>query len=458
MSNLKTAGRELLRGNFGNAVKSLTGSFSSTDRGFWMFGVNGKEDQYFEFGSADSSLKAYYGCPPVSAILGQKAQAMVNGNIWVLNTQGKAKDKVSTSEAAVKITKLFNNPNPFQSGENFEAQVYINTKLYGYTVIIPVKPFGFTNNYDTQYLFAIPGNMVKVYESDTNFWQSGAKGIEKIEIIYKNKTTTLTNIDELLIIKDFSPSLCSAILPDSRMKQLEAPINNIIGAMESRGVLIKNRGPRFVISSGYKDAIGTAALTADEKKDMEDQFKQRFGLMREQSQAIFTGAPVTLSTVGFDVKQLGLFEEVEASSSMLCIGLGFPKFLAGLSDPTFNNQASAEKALYQRFIIPEAKSIYKQWNAWFKTEDFNLKIDKDFSQEPVLQEDKMNEAAARKTRNEALEIEWKAGLIKLNEWRVMNGDDPLTDERGDLYYPEYIAQYGFQNNNQQNLNNAENAN
>ena len=51
-------------------------------------------------------------------------------------------------------------------------------------------------------------------------------------------------------------------------------------------------------------------------------------------------------------------------------------------------------------------------------------------------------AKARKALNEALKIEWGNGMITLNEWRVKNGDDPLTDARGKMYFPEYVKQYG----------------
>jgi hypothetical protein len=445
---LKIAGKELMKVNVGNAFKSLfpqlqfsesigssTYRGNTSSNGFWLFGINGV-DRFFSINNASSSLKAFTDCPPVSSIIVQKAQAFVNGKTWVLNSQGKARDKESTSDQATKIRNLLMQPNPYQSGDHFEAQVYINTMIFGYTVILPIKPNGF-ENYDAQYLFAVPGNMIEIEESDVMFNQSDAKIIKSITLVYKNKRTPL-NPEDVLIIRDFSPSFNSIALPDSRLSRLCDPINNVCGAMKSRRVLIENRGPRFVIGANGKDVAGYTSLNPDEKEELENQFKYKYGLMSDQSQAIISGASVNVSTIGFDVKQLGLFEEVESSSSMICIGLGFPKFLAGLSDPTFNNQESAKKALYQDFIIPESSSIYGQWNKWFNTAAYNLNIQKDYSHLPVLQEDKMNLGKARFYLNQALLIEWQNNLITANDWRVANGMDPING--WDVYYDDWVKE------------------
>jgi hypothetical protein len=97
---------------------------SAFGNSFWLFGNDGV-DRYFDFANADCSLKAYRKCPPVAAILQAKAQAYMNGKTWILNAGGKAKDKESTKPEAVKIRKLFSNPNPIQSGAQFESLAYL---------------------------------------------------------------------------------------------------------------------------------------------------------------------------------------------------------------------------------------------------------------------------------------------------------------------------------------------
>lgn len=444
----KIAGYELTKANFGNVIKSLTAptlqmsdlitSYNyrggdGNDNGFWMFNVNGN-DRFFS--TTDSSLTGYKACPPISAIISQKAQGFINGQTYVMNASGSNKGKESTTEQGRKIRRLLVQPNPQQSGDHFEMQVYINTMIFGYTVILPVKPVGY-ENFDAKYLWAIPGNMVEIEETEDLFFSytQDVRIIKSITLVYKKQRTQL-NPDDVFIIKDSTPSFNSIAIPDSRITTLTSPINNIIGAMESRGSLIANRGPRFVVSNAAKDVGGTIPMTPREKADVEENFKQSYGLLRQQSHAIITSAALNVNTIGFDVKQLGLMEEVQESSSMLCMGLGFPKFLAGLSDPTFNNQGTAEKALYQRFIIPESKSIYGQWNKFFNTEKYNLNIEKDYSQLPVLQEDMMNLGRARYYMNQGLVVEWYNNIITANEWLQANGLD--TKDGFDVYYDDWI--------------------
>src|SRR5688500_7534779 len=130
---LLTAGKELIKGDFSTALKSLTPdpiyispidyrpSIATGDTPTF-FEMNGKSIFHFKYSSHNSSQRAYECCPPVNAIINRKAQAYINGKTWVLNTQGKAKGKESTSIEAKKLQALFKKPNPLQSWKQFEAQ------------------------------------------------------------------------------------------------------------------------------------------------------------------------------------------------------------------------------------------------------------------------------------------------------------------------------------------------
>ncbi|HEY5392143.1 MAG TPA: hypothetical protein VIJ57_08505, partial [Hanamia sp.] len=78
---LALAGKELIRGNFGNAITALTVKVGSSEliqpsvyrNGNFFFGVNGA-DHAFIWGNYNSSLIAYQRCPVVSSIINRKAQ------------------------------------------------------------------------------------------------------------------------------------------------------------------------------------------------------------------------------------------------------------------------------------------------------------------------------------------------------------------------------------------------
>lgn len=457
----RIAGKELLRLNVGNVVKSFTwpeyaftidpsnypGGIVPTGDLFsgnaWMFDVDGHgDDRYFSYAGHSCALKAYMLCPPVAAIINRKAQAFANGNTWIINTAGKSKDKESTNPAATKIRNLLRNPNMLQNGKQFESQLYMYVQLFGFAVVLVDKPYGFPAM-EANAMWVLPNWMLQIYESMGQFFSNGANEaqpvITRITISYKGTITELP-LENIVIVKDFTPALNSVYLPQSRIQAIEYPINNIIGAYDSRHTLIRKRGPQYVISNNGKDAIGTTPMTPQEREEIERNFSYRYGLTKGQMQAIITSASINVQTIGYDVNQLRLHEEVKESSIAVCSGLSYPPFLLGIADATYNNQAEASRGLYMETIIPEALSICDQWNAIFQTQDYGITITKDYSHVSALQEDKSNAATARKLMDEALEKEFKNNVITLDRWRSLQDEDPVGDEYGAMYYYQLVQQ------------------
>jgi hypothetical protein len=439
-----TAGKELLNGNFEGAVKSLSGhethpiplspgSYRGAQDGQqWFAEMVGGSYFYFTYGGHKSSLTAYECCPPVNAIINRKAQAYINGKTWVLNTRGKE----STSAEAKKLQALFKKPNPLQSWKQFEAQGYIYQQLFGYTIILPIKPVGFKENIDASALWNIPPFMVDIEETNKLFYQSDTKGIIKeIVLNYKGQRTIL-KVEDIYIMKDFTPSFCSLVIPESRIKALELPINNIIGAYESRNVLINYRGALGILTKDAGDGgqYGALPLPEGEKENIQNDFR-RYGLKHNQWQIIITSAAMKWQQMGYPTKDLMLFEEIEDDIMRICDSYNYPyQLMSSAKGTTFSNVKEAKQLLYQDAIIPEAESIYEQWDQFFNTEKYNLKLDKDFTHIPVMQEDQLQAAQARKARNDALLVEYQNDLITMNRWLELNGEDPRPD--GNRYYSE----------------------
>jgi hypothetical protein len=436
---LKIAGRELMKGNVVKAISSFAIQPSNYNRsdngsGFWFF-QDGSPDVHFSYAGTTSSLIAYTCCPPVAAIINRKAQAYINGKTWVLNAAGDKKGKEAVSSVADKLRALIARPNAIQSWSQFEAQNYIYQQIRGYCVVLPIVPVGF-KRIDAKAMWNIPPWMLDIKEKQ-NINLANAENlkdfIESIDIIWQGARTPL-NLDDVYIFRDFTPSSSSMVLPESRILANSQPINNIIGALESRGVLIDKRGPSYVISSNKSDESGQIPLSAAEKKSVEEDF-QKYGLRRKQMQAIITSANINLATVGFSTKELMLFEEVEDSVMRLCDGYNYPYRL--LSSNKNNSLGGSDitafkQLLYDDAIIPESTSMYSQWNQFFDLAKYGLTLDKDYAHISALQADKVKEAQARKTLNEALKMEWELGLITLDDWNKKLGEDPLPDGMGQV--------------------------
>jgi hypothetical protein len=448
--------RETVKGLWNNAKDLVKGPFSDFNQksinlnsssyrggsGLYFFTDDGKAVS-IDFNSLNSSLKAYLGCPPVAAVINKKAQAYINGKTWILNTQGKAKGKEATGDIANRVNALMQRPNALQSWKQFEAQNYIYQQMSGYCVVLPVgKPIGFPN-YEAKRLWNVPPWMIQVIEKPgVNLLaaKSIRDFVESVTMTWGGLTVPLP-LDEIFIFKDFTPSANSFAFPESRLTALNQPVNNIIGAYESRNVLINRRGALGILSNNAKDGIGQIPIDPIEKQAMEDDFKA-YGLLKLQKSVIVTNATVQWQQMGFPTKDLMLFEEIEDDIMRICDAYGFPFPLLSQNNRSSLGSGNEVKTfgrdLYQNTIIPEADLLYEQWNEFFDLERNGLVLCKDFKHVSALQEDQVNEATARWKRNQALQIEFFMNMKTLNQWCEANNEDPVQGDLGELYYYQLL--------------------
>ncbi len=454
--SLRSASNQLIKGNLTGAIKSLynpepifidpmtyTTPLGASN---WFFDTLNGSSGYFQYKDYSSCAEAYKRCAPVNAIINRKAATFINGKTWVLNTSGKAKGKVSTSEVAIRLTNLFNKPNRVQSGKQFEAQGYIFQQLFGFNLVLCITPLGMDRTY-TQAMWNIPASWLDIEETRKMFYNSLQPDIKKIVLTYNGERAEL-DIENLFIMKDSQPSFDTIFFPSSKLQPLSLIINNIIGAYESRNVLINYRGALGLLTTEQGSGqYAPMPMTVDEKKLLQQDFK-RYGLKEKQWQVIITSAAMKWQQMGYATKDLMLFEEISDDIARLCDGIGYPDFLISSgtgAKSTYDNVREGNKMLYQDFTIPDSCIIYEQWNNWFNTPAYGLCIDKDYSHLPILQEDKEAQGRARLYFNQSLQMEWDTNQLTLDEWRAKNGEDPLpTGKGGDLYKNEYQNQFGGQ--------------
>jgi hypothetical protein len=436
-SRMAVVGSELMKLNFGGAAKALTaprGEYLNTSNyrasQLWQF-LPGGNDVHFSWNGSGSAVQAYQECSPLTAIINKKAQAYSGGKVYVLDQDGKE----PKTGPALKLRRLMARPNPLQTWKQLDAMVYLFKQLFGYCVVLKIKPVGFSGDLDTTRIWVLPPHLTTIQEKvSVNIMaaQGWADFIERIDFTWGGYSTTLP-IDSIFLFRDITPSLSTPSLPESRVRANEQIISNIIGAYESRGVLIDKRGPTYVISSGNKDADGTAPMSPIEKDAVEKDFT-RYGLTRGQVNAIISTAALQVATVGFDVKQLGLFEEIEDDIMRLCDSWGYPYALMASNRTNQlggNNIGESNKKLYQDAIMPEAEDQCAEWDQFFGLAALGLRFDRDYTHVAALQEDRVQQATARKMLNESLEIEWRNGLLTLNQWLEKLGEDPLP-QGGDI--------------------------
>lgn len=420
-------------------AQMLPQNYRNNANDLWFFGNNGFSYK-FTYGTNGDGMGAYETCAPLASIVNKKAKSYINGKTWINTTSGKGKGKENTGDQASKIRKLLLKPNAIQSGKAFEAQQKIYIDLSGYCICLPIFPAGFENQdpVEASSLWNIPPNMVTIKESNRLFYQNDIKSIiESVELDYKGVKTMLP-LDKIFIFKDFTPSTKSLVIPESRLCSLQIQINNIIGAYESRNILLNRRGAMGILSNQGKDPLGTIQIDPTEKKELQSAFSN-YGLRREQWQVIVSNAALQWQQMGYPTRDLMLFEEIQDDIMRICDAYDFPyRLLSSEKAASYNDVASFTTGLYQDAIIPEAESTYEQWNQFFKTDAMNLTILKDYAHVPALQEDKVNQGRARFYMNQAMQIEFENNLITVNQWLDANGLDPRPAPVGDMYYNDMI--------------------
>jgi len=451
MNKYAIAGKELIRGNIGNAfmamaTKSLTSELIQPSRwrnGNFFFGVNGA-DKAFIWGNFNSSLIAYQHCPVVSSIINKQAQCRINGKRSIVDLDNRE----SVNPKAIQLRKLLSKPNILQNGKEFIAQGNVYKRIYGYCPVLIIKPIGFENDYSKWKMWNIPPWMLQILDSQELFYESGAKLFKSIWLTYMGHSVQI-NPDNLFFLKENQISTgtymynsnqanVSLFLPDSKLFSLEKPIDNLIASLESRGSLTRNRGPQWILTNDSTDSADNGIFPIDTtvKDDLHKDFMQ-YGIMGGQRKAIITDAKLKLQTVGFDVAQLKLLEGEIQDAKLICDGLNYPPYLLGLVDAKFDNQQIAERNLYTNSIIPDAESEDEQWSDLFGLTELGLKITTDYSHLPALQENLTEKGKALFYANQGSLISFYNNVITLNQWReIINIDSVAGDDK---YYYQLLA-------------------
>jgi hypothetical protein len=412
-----------------------------------VFGVHG-EIGYGSLNCEKDFLSAYNACSPLKSLISKRSSAFNSGIIQVTNSNTGKEVK---SGKASEIRKLLKRPNILQTESQFMAQQNHYVDIFGYCPVLKVRPAGMPESISS--IWNIPPWLFDIEYTKKWLRQARIEGIyksyflnwegERIEIPFKGL---------FFIFDNGIGTECDTNLtiPDSRLVGNDLIVYNIIAAYKARNTLITKRGAIGILSNEAEDASGAIPMRAGEKEDLQKDFK-KYGLVGQAYQIIVTDAQLKWQQMGFATKDLMLLEEVDAAIGHLCDTYGVPTILMATAKVgTYENQNQARKDFITNTIIPESANRMEQLSNGLIESDRDyeeggkqvyLIITRDYSKLAVMQEDKVQAATARKTLNEALQIEYLKGLITKNDWREKLGEERIDDDPTfDEYYNEIEAE------------------
>lgn len=361
--------------------------------------------------------EAYNKCSPVSAIINRTAEAMSNGEWWIVDDKNK---DVSKDSKFKHLASLLKHPNPLQTRTELIKQTDIYLNLYGITYLYAVVPMGFDVQEATAIWALNPERVTPVFKQGVLYYAESIEDIvEKYIITIGNKTIHVSP-KHILSIKDShgDVNISESHKGVSRLNGLEYEIKNIIQAQEAIYSLNKDRGAQGIITNKSKDASGSLPLTPNEKEDIDNQYKSKYGLGRNQSKIIISDADLGWQQMTFNVRDLMLYEGLKQNTERISDSLNYPfGLLANAKGTTYANRDSDMKYLYQNNVIPRSNLYEEKLSEWFNLE--HVKIEIDFSHIECLREAEKERAESLFKLNQGLQIAYKLKVITMEEYRVM---------------------------------------
>lgn len=355
--------------------------------------VSFSSGQPFLIDTSNGKLKEHFKKNPYLQLVLETRANMLSGLTW--KHYRKDEDITDNSD----YIKLLNNPNPLESKEEFIKKLDINFNIYGAGFIYKNKV---SSSKVPKTIQVLPSECIKVVPTGKYLDQLEIKGIVKRYewTKYTESRNKEFEPDEVIFLKDHC--IDHPLKPISKLISLQLHLSNISSAMESRNVLINDRGARGILSLDNKSVIPML----DEEKDMlSNRLKSKHGLKFGKNSIMLTTAPLKWQQITENVKNLMLFEEVADDFKTIIDSFGLNlNIFSSDKGSTFENYKESMKGIYQNTIIPHANNISTKL-----TQGLNLPIDERIVAEfdlPILKKDEALEAEKLNKQAEALG-KWK---------------------------------------------------
>lgn len=251
----------------------------------------------------------------------------------------------------------------------------------------------------------------------------------------------------------------------SRLTALMGPMSNLLAVYSARNVIYTKQGGLGWIVSAKSDDAGTGVLTAEEKKALMDSYETTYGLGKNQMPYGISDVPISFIRTNLSISELQPFDETLADAVQIAGSYGIPAVLVPRKDQsTFSNQRTAEKTVYTSKVIPMAKNFAKALTAFLGYEQDGLYIDVDFHHVDCLQDGLKELEDVNKAKSDRALVEFKNGLITLNDVRARIGESRVENRLFDKTLFEMTPEeretvrevMSFTANNSNNVNQLQN--
>jgi len=397
---------------------------------FQFFGVKG--DRIMVNLSSMGGLEDIYRrCSPIGMLIDRLSRAMTNGKWEIID------EKNNPSTEYGWVIDLLKKPNYQQTTKQFITQFDTYIKLYGEVYLFLVVPVGMDKDKAAS-IWALRKNDVIIHykENVNEYTQTDISGvIDHYQVTYSLGTIDVKpeHICRIVDTREDLGAGASRYRGISRLVSLEYEIKNVMQAQEAVYALNLDRGAMGILTNEAKDTTGRIPLTDEEKRDLHNEYRSKYGIGNNKYKIMLTSASMKWQSMSFNIKDLMLFEGIEQNLKQMANTYNYPfELLASNFGTTFANKNEAKKFLYQDNIIPTADIYAEILTAFFGITGVRLNVN--FDSVECLQESDKEKGEAIRAKAQAYHVLFQNGAITMEEYRKYMG---LPQEiEGDTYVSE----------------------
>ena len=334
---------------------------------------------YSEIGNQKAALDGYTAdkaalhCPILFGLIDKIGNHLAQAHFF---REGDKENK--TNDALVARIQ---NPNYFQSKEDFLKEWLFHYISCGYVFMAPVGAVGFERNIErVDSLYNLNPKFITYNDSSFQTKLLTRKQIAesdkfkfKYEIQKGNQGNSTSNQDfnyrDVMGFYDVANGLNKDFLltSPSRLDCVLQPAVNVIKAFEAQNIVIKSNGREMFFNQAMASTLPGVAKNFDEKDQGKIQrANSKYGMQHGQNRSMFLNKETGYKSLHINAKDLGIDEILKTSAAAIATALNVPKDLIPVFDgSTYTNKKESEVELIQGGIEPILSDLCRTMSGHF---------------------------------------------------------------------------------------------
>lgn len=362
--------------------------------------------------------------PILESVIAKKACMFKNAKFFMYKVDKNGEPDLTKPIYKHPTLDLLKRPNCLQTKADFLAQWSFFRSVYSTNLTYKNKP---TTVSAPKIMWNLPMGEMKIIPTGKLFQQTAIEDIieyyEHINNQFPNASPKFYKPGEIILSVD--GPMDQYYFGTSKLLINKTIISNIQMAMNTRNVLLQDRGAMGILSSAGGDDAGGLPLDPEERKLIEEDYHRRYGLREDQGKILITNAALKWQAMSYPTKDLMLFEEVEDDFCHIITMLGllrdiFPNSAVSRSSTPIGGDGKgkieeAEKICYNTTLQGEIDIFCEGINEDkdFRHEEQAVVLVANYNHLPTMQEDQVDSENVKNVKSQAASTQTQTIILKV---------------------------------------------